>query len=71
MQIIDPAANTGDEPGTVKVALRTSSGDALEGFPLRETGPHTGIFRAAVPTGIPHTKAAASDIEEEALPSAA
>ena len=64
VQVIDPAANTGDRPGTVKVTLKTSSGDVLEGFDLRETAPHSGIFRAAVPTGIPRPKATASDTEE-------
>ena len=64
VQVIDPAANTGDRPGTVKVTLKTSSGDVLEGFDLRETAPHSGIFRGAVPTGIPRPKATASDTEE-------
>ena len=64
VQVIDPAANTGDAPGGVKVTLKTSSGDILEGFELHETAPHTGIFRGAVPTGIPRPKASASDTEE-------
>ena len=39
VQVIDPAASTGDVPGAVKVALKTSSGNVLEGFELRETAP--------------------------------
>ena len=64
VQVIDPAASTGDAQGTVKISLRSSSGDALEGFALRETGPYSGIFRGAVPTTIPRPKATASDTEE-------
>jgi TolA-binding protein len=64
VQVIDMAANLGDAPGTVKINLKTTSGDVLEGFELRETEAHSGIFRGAVPTGIPRPKAAASDTEE-------
>ena len=38
VQVIDPAASTGDVPGTVKVTLKTSSGDVLEGFETARDG---------------------------------
>ncbi|HEY8667315.1 MAG TPA: tetratricopeptide repeat protein [Tepidisphaeraceae bacterium] len=64
VQVTDFAQDMTDEADKVKVDLRTMSGDILEGFELTETGPHTGIFRGAVPTGIPLPKASASDTDE-------
>ncbi len=61
VQVTDFAADMTDAPDQISVDLKTSSGDVLEGFKLTENGPHTGIFRATVPTGIPLTKATTSD----------
>ncbi len=69
MQVTDPDQDVSDAADTVKIDLATSSGETLEGFALTETGPHTGIFRGAVPTGIPRPRAYASDSEEAKDPS--
>ena len=69
IQVTDLDCDLTDEPDTVPVDLRTSSGDVLRGFKLTETGPHTGTFRGAVPTGIPLPKATASDTQEGRDPS--
>ncbi len=63
VQVTDLDRDVSDEPDTVTVDIRTTSGDRLGGFPLKETGPHTGMFRGTVPTGIPLPKASASDTE--------
>jgi len=69
VQVTDFSQDFSDAPDKVKVTLKTTSGDVFEGFELAETGPHTGIFRGAVPTGIPYPKATASDTEEGKDPS--
>ncbi|HCE42152.1 MAG TPA: hypothetical protein DET40_01220 [Lentisphaeria bacterium] len=69
VQVTDFARDVGDSPDTVPVDLKTSSGDVIEGFKLLETGPHTGIFRASVLTGIPLPKATTSDGPEGKDPS--
>ena len=50
-----------DAQDEVKVAISTSSGDALRGVSLIETAPFSGIFRASVPTFLPAPLASASD----------
>ncbi|HUT34446.1 MAG TPA: PA14 domain-containing protein [Planctomycetota bacterium] len=69
VQVTDLDCDLSDEKDKVPVDLKTSTGDALKAFKLEETGPHTGIFRAAVPTGIPLPKASASDTQEGKDPS--
>ena len=69
VQVTDFDRDLTDEKDKVTVDLKTSSGDILKGFPLEETGPHTGSFRAGVPTGIPLPKATASDTQEGKDPS--
>ena len=69
VQVTDLDCDLTDAKDTVPVDLRTSSGDLLKGFKLTETGPHTGLFRGAVPTGIPFPKATASDSQEGKDPS--
>lgn len=64
VQVADADRDLTDAPDTLRVDMQTASGDLLENFELTETGPHTGLFRGAVPTGIPLPKAAASDAEE-------
>jgi len=71
VQVTDFAQDLSDEPDKVVINLKTGSGESLEGFPLVETGPHTGLFRAAVPTGMPAPRAFASDTEEGKTPSSA
>ncbi len=68
VQVSDPDRDLTSEPDTVQVDLRTTSGDAIEKFVLTETGPHTGIFRGAVPTSIPLPRADASDTDINANP---
>jgi len=69
IQVSDFSQDFTDAPDKVKVTLKTTSGDVFEGFELAETGPHTGLFRGAVPTSIPFPKATASDTEEGKDPS--
>jgi len=68
-QITDFDQDISDEADKVSIDLRTTSGDVLEGFVLTETGPHTGMFRGQVPTGIPLPKATASDSDANTPPS--
>lgn len=63
VQVNDPDRDISDAPDTIAVDLRTTSGDVLEKYPLTETGPHTGIFEATVPTSIPLPRADASDTD--------
>jgi hypothetical protein len=64
VQVTDFDRDTSDEKDKVPVSLKTTSGDVLEAYELVETGPHTGLFRGAVPTGMPLPHAFASDTEE-------
>jgi len=70
LQVIDYDRDLGDETDTITVTLKTSSGDILEGFSLKETEPHSAIFRAQAPTGLPLPKAEASDTREGGPPPA-
>jgi len=69
VQVTDLDCDLSDQPDRVPVDITTSSGDLLKAYPLVETGPHTGAFRAAVPSGIPLPKASASDTQEGKDPS--
>lgn len=71
VQVSDSTQSLHDVPDTVKVDLRTSSGESLENFSVTETSPHTGVFRAAVPTGIPQPKVYASDADDSKDPQSA
>ncbi|MFT5123154.1 MAG: TolA-binding protein [Verrucomicrobiales bacterium] len=64
VQITDPDQDLGDAIDTALVTLVTSTGDLLEDWKLEETGPHTGIFRGAIPTATPAPMARASDTKE-------
>ena len=68
VQVIDPDRSLTDNPDTVTVNVRTSSGSFLENVKLTETGPYTGMFRGAIPTAVPLPKASASDTEEGKTP---
>jgi len=69
VQVTDFDRDVSDQKDKVAVELKTASGDVLKGFALTETGPHTGSFRGAVPTGIPFPKASASATQEGKDPS--
>jgi TolA-binding protein len=64
VQVTDLDRDVSAQADAVTVKLETSSGDLLEGFPLTETAPHSGIFEGVVPTAIPFPMASASDTEE-------
>ncbi len=68
VQITDFCRDLSDAPDKVKVDLKTGLGDTLEGVELTETGPHTGVFRGAVPTVVPLPRATASDSDAGHLP---
>ncbi len=53
VQVTDFCRDLTDEQDKIKVDLKTGLGDTLEGVELTETGPHTGVFRGGVPTGVP------------------
>ncbi|MCY3022773.1 MAG: PA14 domain-containing protein [Planctomycetota bacterium] len=63
-QVTDFAQDVSDEPDIVRVTARTSSGDMVEKAELKETGPHTGVFRGQIATGIPQPRVSVSDSEE-------
>ncbi len=69
VQVTDFTRDISDAADGIVVDLRTGSGDVLEGFKLIETGPHTGIFRGAAPTGIPLPRVTTSDGTEGKNPS--
>jgi hypothetical protein len=60
MRIRDEDRDFGDEADLLTVTLRADSGDQVQ-VELKETGPHTGEFRAAIPTAELPAGAAASD----------
>ena len=60
MRIRDKDRDFGDQADLLTVTLRADSGDQVQ-VELKETGPHTGEFRAAIPTDELPAGAAASD----------
>ena len=66
VQVTDFCRDLTDAPDTSRWICKTGLGDTLEGVELTETGPHTGVFRGAVPTGLPLPRATASDTDEPA-----
>ncbi len=69
VQVLDPDRDVSMGKDKVTVRIATSSGDVIESFELTETEPHSAMFRAQVPTGIPLPKASASDTAEGLDPS--
>jgi TolA-binding protein/predicted negative regulator of RcsB-dependent stress response len=60
MRIRDKDRDFGDQEDLLTVTLRADSGDQVQ-VELKETGPHTGEFRAAIPTAELPAGASASD----------
>ena len=60
LRVKDPDRDLGDEPDRLTVTLRADSGDQVQ-VELEETGPHTGEFRAAIPTAELPAGASATD----------
>lgn len=69
VQITDLTADVSDKPDTLVFSMKTSTGEAVDGLVATETGAHTGIFQAAVPTMVPLPRATASDSEVGISPS--
>jgi len=67
VRVIDPDQNVTGEADRVSVILSTTSGDRVT-FDLEETGTHTGIFDAAVPTASALATAIATDSEQGSHP---
>ncbi|MHC4250115.1 MAG: tetratricopeptide repeat protein, partial [Planctomycetota bacterium] len=67
-QVVDLDRDLSDAADKVTVDCSTDSGDVLTGVELTETGPHTGVFRGSIPTGLPAPLAKASDTEEDRSP---
>lgn len=61
VMVRDRDRDVSNEADTVTVRLHTKSGDVIEAAPLTETEPHSGVFRAAVATGVSPVRADASD----------
>lgn len=60
LKVTDPDRDLSDEPDTVMVKLVADSGDQVQ-VPVKETGPHTGIFEGTALTGELPAGALASD----------
>ncbi len=60
LKVTDPDRDLTDEPDTVMVKLVADSGDQVQ-VPIKETGPHTGIFEGIAQTGELPAGALASD----------
>ncbi len=60
LRIRDKDRDFGDQEDLLTVTLRADSGDQVQ-VELKETGPHTGEFRAAIPTAELPAGASASD----------
>jgi len=60
IEVVDKDRSRTDQPDRVAVQARASSGDRVR-VELVETGPHTGVFRAALPTALRPPDATASD----------
>lgn len=60
LKVTDPDRDLSDEPDTVMVKLIADSGDQVQ-VPVKETGPHTGIFEGTALTGELPAGALASD----------
>ncbi len=60
LKVTDPDRDLTDEPDTVMVKLTADSGDQVQ-VPVKETGPHTGIFEGIAQTGELPAGALASD----------
>ncbi len=68
VRVTNPAQSIDPKGSTVNVRVATSSGDAIEAFPLKETAPFTGIFEGQVPTSSGQATATASDSDEGSEP---
>ncbi|MDX1683569.1 MAG: hypothetical protein R3336_10635, partial [Phycisphaeraceae bacterium] len=68
IRVIDPDRSVTTQPDEVAVRVSTTSGDAIEQFILKETGPLTGVFEGAVPTASGDAVAYASDSKEGSRP---
>ncbi|MCZ7646473.1 MAG: tetratricopeptide repeat protein [Planctomycetota bacterium] len=68
VRVADPDRSATAGIDEVLVSVETSSGDRVEGFALKETGPATGIFEGAVPTAGAQATAHASDSDEGSQP---
>ncbi len=64
VRVIDPDRCVSDQPDTVYVRVEASSGDYIRAFPLKETGPFTGVFEGQVPTDRSPAVAYATDSDE-------
>lgn len=64
VRVVDVDRNLTPEIDTLPVTVTSTSGDKISGFPLKETGPTTGIFEGAVQTASAQAMAFASDSEE-------
>ena len=57
----DRDRSLGGEADIVRVNVKTTSGDLLEGVELKEEKPFTGVFRTKIDTALPPPRAYASD----------
>lgn len=61
LRITDPDQGKTDAIDEIAVSIETSNGDLIPRLILKETGPHTGEFEAAIPTGSAQALAYASE----------
>jgi len=61
VQVVDYDRSVSAEASSVFVAATATSGGRVEGVELKETGPHTGVFRGLLKTVAARPQASASD----------
>ena len=61
IRVTDPDQSKTDKVDEIAVSIQTSNGDLIPRLIMKETGPHTGQFEAAVPTGRAQALAYASE----------
>lgn len=68
IQVSDLDQDKSDEVDSIKVSVETTSGDIVDGYELKETDRHTGVFKGVLKTGLPLPKAIASDTADGSDP---
>ncbi|GMV81751.1 MAG: hypothetical protein AMXMBFR7_29350 [Planctomycetota bacterium] len=68
VRIVDLERSTTAEADEIAVEVTTSSGDRIDAFKLKESGPTTGVFEGAIPTAAAQATAYASDSDEGRIP---
>jgi outer membrane protein assembly factor BamD (BamD/ComL family) len=68
VRVVNPSQSIDPKGSTVTVNVAVSSGDAIEGFVLKETTPFSGVYEGQIPTTGGQATATASDSNEGSEP---